>query len=570
MKFLKFLIYAALILALAFFSIFLNYKLSSKKIRKRIFHPLDYLEADVSNEALRLRKAKDLLLYSKPQEAINELLKAKGNELSCWKDYFMSIARIQSGESSGWKELLNIGDNCASRIFALKYVARNCRDPGILREAIGKLPEGEISLIAKWRAGNRKAGEDLYCHYPETAQELGIVGKADKNCYRERFNIFSSMGKWNKALREALHLDRLSRAKSYFYLRKYRKVVRLLRRPTNREEVYLLFKSYIRLSQLNKAEKLKIKMERYGLSEDFLWQEAMFYYPQDKGFFLMGKYLKKYPHGKYSEEISRYITLRGMCISGERYDEGKEGVSTLFNLSDPSDFELKHMRKAALLKSVFLYKEAIGEIEFLRRKNDSPLLLYLEGALKEASGDLLSGLKMVRKAFGGKEVSDGRTLSLFYPLPLRDRIWKLAKRNGIDPFLLAALIHQESLFNPEAISSAGAVGLMQIMRRTFKSTVKRMGGEFSNPYDPEENLKVGIRHFSELLNYYGSVPLALAAYNAGREKVDRWLGYLKCKDPMVFIELIPIKQTRSYVKMIMHKWKIYRRIYEESGPDFRR
>lgn len=549
----------------------LNISLTEKELQRKEFHPLNYLEAPYIEEAKLLRKAKDFLYYYRPEEAIKEL-SGKWRELPCWKKYFLGIAMIKTGRPQGYRVLLSIPKKCASRKSALEYLVENCDDLSVLENIPLRELSNDKRLKLRWRLGEKGIDRRIYCEHPLLAMNLGIrINRVSSECHRKRYNIFFRKGKFSYALKEAKFLDRFSLARCYFYLRRYSRVISFLRRPGNSRELYLKFRAYIRAKRIFRAKALKGRLYKAGLAQEYLWQMSMFYYPDERGFKFMEEYLRRYPEGKFSEIVKKYIKLRELCLAGKPFDEKREEEFITVKFPHPSPYEEFHIRKAALLRSAFLYREAIEEIEFLRRKNDSPLLMYLEGVLKAYSGDYLSSLRLIRKALGGAPLEDERTLELLYPFPLKDRIVELARRNDIDPFLLAALIHQESLFNPEAVSSAGAIGLMQLMKGTFKSTAIRMGANFSNPYDPEENLKVGVRHFSELLNYYkGKVPLALAAYNAGIKNVDRWRSFLPCEDVNTFIELIPIPQTRKYVKMIMRKWRMYRRLYDKSRVDLRR
>jgi soluble lytic murein transglycosylase len=144
---------------------------------------------------------------------------------------------------------------------------------------------------------------------------------------------------------------------------------------------------------------------------------------------------------------------------------------------------------------------------------------------------------------------------LWHPLPYREIVLGHAKHYDLDPALLAAVIYQESRFRPRARSKSGAIGLMQLLPGTAQGIAEHTGGtrfEVSDLYNPEINVRYGAWYLRHLLDKYGNERLALAAYNAGQENVDRWL---------VAGTGIAFPETRAYVSRVESLKRLYRRIY---------
>lgn len=158
------------------------------------------------------------------------------------------------------------------------------------------------------------------------------------------------------------------------------------------------------------------------------------------------------------------------------------------------------------------------------------------------------------------------SLALLYPPAYLERIRQTAATYRIPPALLLALVRAESSYDPRAVSPAGAVGLTQLLPSTARSMMK--GVESDQLFDPELNLSLGARHLRDLLDRYAGDPLpALAAYNAGSTPVDRWLARAKGVDRILFIETIPYRETREYVKKIIAATTVHIRLYPELSAD---
>ena len=124
----------------------------------------------------------------------------------------------------------------------------------------------------------------------------------------------------------------------------------------------------------------------------------------------------------------------------------------------------------------------------------------------------------------------------------------------MDPALILGVIRQESAFREEARSAANARGLMQLLPTTGRRLARKAGvPRFSTPklFRPETNITLGTRHLAMLLRQFGREELALAAYNAGENRVDRWLQEMGNVDMAEFVERIPFSETRGYVKQVL-------------------
>lgn len=142
-----------------------------------------------------------------------------------------------------------------------------------------------------------------------------------------------------------------------------------------------------------------------------------------------------------------------------------------------------------------------------------------------------------------------------YPLKYADFIRKYSTEYDVDPALVAAIIRQESNFNPNAQSASGAKGLSQFMDGTARTVAKEVGRETFNIFDPETAVQFCARHIKDLLNKYdGNVDAALAGYNAGTGNADRWIR-------LGILGNLPAGETRNYVKNVKEYQQIYASYY---------
>ncbi|HUO59677.1 MAG TPA: transglycosylase SLT domain-containing protein [Candidatus Acidoferrales bacterium] len=152
-----------------------------------------------------------------------------------------------------------------------------------------------------------------------------------------------------------------------------------------------------------------------------------------------------------------------------------------------------------------------------------------------------------------------------FPKPYWVDVRRAATENGLDPYMVASLIRQESEFNPGAVSHANAWGLMQLLPGTGKTEAKQVGiRRFTTGQllEPTTNIRLGTRFFRKMVDEYnGQVEYALAAYNAGTNRVDDWRTVGHYNDIAEFVESIPFTETREYVQAIVRNAQIYKRLY---------
>jgi soluble lytic murein transglycosylase len=191
--------------------------------------------------------------------------------------------------------------------------------------------------------------------------------------------------------------------------------------------------------------------------------------------------------------------------------------------------------------------------------------LYALGDAYHARGQVFNGIRVGRDLLRREGAWNRHLLQLVYPFPYRDAIMREARASNVDPYLMAGLIRQESMFNTQARSPAGAVGLMQVMPRTGTTVARSLGISGFQPArltNPDINLRIGARYLADQIrSHNGRLVDAIAAYNAGPSRVAAWKRFPEYADPELFIERIPFQETRDYVKIVQQNARIYRELY---------
>jgi soluble lytic murein transglycosylase len=226
------------------------------------------------------------------------------------------------------------------------------------------------------------------------------------------------------------------------------------------------------------------------------------------------------------------------------------------------------IERSRLLRTAGLADFADSELRYGARTDGQPALLGMEMAsAADAPHQAMHIMKNMAAEYLNMPVSAAprKFWELLFPLPYRDDLDRTARAEGIDPFLLAGLIRQESEFNPQALSHANAYGLTQVRPVTGRQYARKAGIlRLSNRmlFQPETNLKLGAAIFHGMLDHNdGKIERTLAAYNAGPNRTVEWLGWNQYREPAEFVESIPFTETRDYVQAVMRNADVYRRLY---------
>ncbi|HET8580784.1 MAG TPA: transglycosylase SLT domain-containing protein [Nitrospiraceae bacterium] len=276
---------------------------------------------------------------------------------------------------------------------------------------------------------------------------------------------------------------------------------------------------------------------------------------------------RKYP-------LSYYGQLAGSCTEASTSTSASGTVS---DGASPSSYEGTrtdlgrdlHYRKASELKLLGLDQEAARELSWLTESyaRDRRALLELSVLLSEA-GAYHHALRVARLHFRDGLERGGE------PIPLA--LWRVAYPTGylptiqaytgnqVDPYLVAAIIREESQYDLRAVSRVGAVGLMQVMPATAQAVARGLGVPDvmrEELFNQEINIRLGVGYLAQLLQQFsGNVMYAVAAYNAGPAAVSAWILKHGDTKPDEFVELIPYQETRQYVKRVLRSYREYHRL----------
>jgi soluble lytic murein transglycosylase len=223
-----------------------------------------------------------------------------------------------------------------------------------------------------------------------------------------------------------------------------------------------------------------------------------------------------------------------------------------------------------LLISLELYDQALDELLYAQRSwGNSALVDATLGYVYNRKADYRRGINAMKRAYPQYLAAGGERLPaeisrVIFPVDHWPLLQKHASAHELDPYMLAALIAQESSFDPDIRSRANAIGLMQILPSTGRRYARKLGiRRYSTAMltRPEVNIQIGVTYFSELMKQFGRTEYALCGYNAGENRIEQWIAERPGLAQDEFIDDVPFPETQNYLRKILGTADDYRRLY---------
>jgi soluble lytic murein transglycosylase len=234
---------------------------------------------------------------------------------------------------------------------------------------------------------------------------------------------------------------------------------------------------------------------------------------------------------------------------------------------------LERWTRAEALRSIAFDSAAELELKSAYFAAGAPRLLFEAAQAAFDQGHFAAGMaygRLIVPNFDARRFSDvplivWRTL---YPLPYEPALRREAAKNGFDPMLAAGLIRQESTFQADAVSHKNAVGLMQVLPQTGRLMARHLKVRYTKNslFEPDFNLQVGMVYVAGLLRDLGAPEYALAAFNAGEDRIALWRSERTYEEIPELVESIPFTETRDYVQIVLRNAEVYRMIYGSTAP----
>jgi len=238
------------------------------------------------------------------------------------------------------------------------------------------------------------------------------------------------------------------------------------------------------------------------------------------------------------------------------------------------DADAERVTKAEQLTRVALYQSAMNELDAARAKHpDSPSVNLRIAQIFRIQGEPVAALNALKRSYPDygqmlPEEATREVWEVFYPLKWWSNIKEEAKRHNIDPYLIAGLIRQETVFTPNARSRANALGLMQLLPYVGRDVARKTGNgsiTANDLFNPVLNIQLGTAYVKELMDGFSRFEYVAAAYNGGPTRVRRWIRDLPSNEIEEWVESIPLSETRLYVQGVYRNARQYQRLYDEQG-----
>jgi len=228
--------------------------------------------------------------------------------------------------------------------------------------------------------------------------------------------------------------------------------------------------------------------------------------------------------------------------------------------------------RAQALRTIAFDASAELELKNAYFATSSPRFLFEAAQAAFDQGHFAAGMaygRVIVPNFDARKIDDLpiNVWKVLYPLPYEAVIRREAARNNFDPLLAAGLMRQESTFQADALSPTNAIGLMQVEPKTGKLLAKQLRVSFSTKklFDPEYNIQLGMLYISGLVKLTGAPEYALAAFDAGEDRIAAWKAERNYDEIPELVESIPFSETRDYVQIVLRNSEVYRMIYGQSS-----
>lgn len=280
--------------------------------------------------------------------------------------------------------------------------------------------------------------------------------------------------------------------------------------------------------------------------------------------------LRRFTHYYYADLARQRLRFH---FDASKHDPLLDKVPIQDDL-DKSSFEAPsddlRIARAQLLANAALFDFAVRELQALPDKLYAKAEIARVYLKADRPDRALQSFKRAVPGYFAGDITDlpSWAWNILFPKPYWNELTRYANANGLDPYLVASLIRQESEFNPQAVSHANAWGLMQLLPPVGKKLAREVRmRHFSQEQltDPNINIQLGTRYFKQIVDSFdGQVQYALAAYNAGTDRVKDWQAQGPYRDINEFVESIPFTETREYVQAIMRNATVYRLLYSKN------